>query len=76
MATVSVSFRTLSGNLDLDVDEDSTISQVKAAATTLGLNVQGLSLLSGGQRLSDDDTVSADQVIVGTPPEAKHGVTA
>jgi hypothetical protein len=73
MSVVSVSVRGLSGNLDLEVDEGSTIADVKAAAKTLGLDTEGLTIRTGGQTASDDQPVSDGQVLVTSPPAAKHG---
>ena len=70
----SVSVRGLAGSANLEVADNATIADVVAAAKTLGLPLEGLSLRTGGQSVTDQSQPVEDgQVIVASPPAAKHG---
>lgn len=71
MSSITVEVRGLTGQVTLEVPEGSTVADVREAAE---IN-DGLSIRADGETVSDESshTVSDEDVLVTTPPAAKHG---
>lgn len=69
--SINVTVRSLNGETSVTLDEGASVADVREAAEVAA----GITLRSQGQRVEDEagTTVQDNDVLIGTPPDAKHG---
>lgn len=67
--SIKITVRSLNGEAEVELPDGATADQVRDAADL----ASGVVLRSGGQALSGSDPVEDGDIVVATPPEAKHG---
>lgn len=72
MSTLSVKVTGLSGSIELELPDGSTVADAREAA---GIN-DGMAIRADGHTVADEASTPLrdEQVLVTTPPAAKHGI--